>query len=585
MLFVLGRFDYLFMRVILTIGLALSCITLRSQSISEWHAFRGGGGGAYVETIKRYGKNTALWFDSNSDSVLLDSTAFLHLTPTPPPSNIWQSEQAYFVLLDSAQQLLIKLQFSAGKSIRPISLEKTQHDDFLLTYMVSDDTIYLNNTILIADTTIKKGALCLTKVRPNGEIAFTRYFPCRSALSAHLASLSDERIVLAGHVDYGDITFDEYTLHCLGCHVEDTDIFVALLDSNGQTINARRFGSIQYDYCFDLISTPTDDIYLTGATLGDFYCDSIFLDNYLPWLAGDAYLLKMDYGLNALWAIQAGSTAEESGRVLAQDNGGNIYWACQFWGNTVFVAGDTLTGNSANTFLAKINNEGQVFWKNIFAGEGPVQYISSLAMDSANNIWATMGYFGSLVFDDVTLPGGIPSASGGIRSDAALIQMDQAGEVIQYYFFNSAATESFSGVQVVSGNQLFVSGSANLDDGDSLQFFNMALHDWPGFSDPSFYFILDLPLVSTETPPDKQGRVILMPNPVRKSGLLQVHTGEAMQGGWVVIYDNLGRSIWRGSIQAETKQFSLPAPDRAGMYYLSIQTDIRRVTKKVVVTE
>ncbi|MBV6443112.1 MAG: T9SS C-terminal target domain-containing protein [Haliscomenobacteraceae bacterium CHB4] len=573
------------MRTALTIGLVLLFVALQAQSISEWHTFRGGGGGAYVETIKRYEKNTALWFDSKSDSVLLDSNTFLYLTPTPPPSNIWQSEQAYFVLLDSARQLYIKLQFSAGKSIRPISVERTRNDDFLLTYMISDDTIYLNNTIFIADTTIKKGALCLTKVRPNGEIAFTRYFPCSSALSAHIAILANQNIVLAGYVNYSDITFDDYTLHCLGCHVEDTDIFVALFDSNGQTLNARRFGSTQYDYCNDLMAAHDGNLYISGTTLGDFSYDSLFFDNYLSWLSGDAFLLKLDSDLNAIWLLQAGSTDEDAGRVLIQDNAGDFYWACQFWGNIAFFAGDTLTGNSSNTFIAKINNDGQVLWKKVFAGEGPVQYISSLAIDSVNNIWATMGYFGSLAFDDVTLPGGIPSASGSIRSDAALIQLDQTGEVLQYYVANSAATESFSGVQVLSGNQLFVSGSANIDDGDSLQFLNMTLHDWPGFSDPSFYFILDLPLVSTETPPDTQGEVSLMPNPVKKGGLLQVRTEGALQGGLVLLYDNLGRPIWSGRMPDGAKQFSLPAPSLTGLYYLSIQTNNQLCVKKVVVAE
>lgn len=243
-----------------------------------------------------------------------------------------------------------------------------------------------------------------------------------------------------------------------------------------------------------------------------------------------------------------------------------------------------MTGNYTNNFITKVNSEGQLLWKKVFASEGPLQHISSLTIDFSNNIWATMRYFVSLVFDDVSLPGGMPSASG-IRSDAALIQMDSDGGVLQFHIANSAASESFSRVQVLSGNQLFVSGSASFDDGDSLQFLNMTLYDWENHTGPDFYFIFDLPLVSTEAPPDRQNEVILMPNPVRKGGLLQVRTEGALQGGLVLLYDNLGCTIWSGRIPDGTQQFPLPAPSQTGMYYLSIQTNNQRVTKKMVVTE
>lgn len=574
------------MRIALTTGLVLlSLSVVQSQHISEWHAFRSGGGGAFVKTIKRFGDKTAIWFGTNSDSVMIDSIAFLHLTPIPPSFySFSQSSQAYFVVLDSAQKPLIQLQFSAGKSIHTHSMEMTEQGDYLLTYMIYDDTVYLNNNIFIADTTIKKGALCLTKVSANGEIAFTRYFPCESVLAAHIALMPNGAIALAGYVNLSDITFDNYTLHCLGCHVEDTDIFVALLSSNGQTIKAKRFGSILYDYCHDLISAPNGDLYLTGATLGDFYCDSIFLDNHLTWLSGDAYLLKLDADLNALWAIQAGSADDESGSVLSQDSEGNIYWGCQFWGDKVIVEGDTLVGDYSNSFVAKVSNEGQVIWKKVFASEGPLQTVNTITTDADNNVWVALRYFVSLMFDDVSLPGGAASPSG-IRSDATLIQMDSDGGILQYHVANSRVSESFQGTQPLANNQLFVSGSANFDDGDSLQFFNMTLHDWPNFDDPDFYFILDLPTVATETPPGRQGGIFVMPNPVCKSDLFQVRMEEEMGSRLVSLYDNLGRLIWSRQVNTLGKQFSLPAPSRAGIYYLCIQTNNQRFARKVIVTE
>lgn len=562
------------------------CLSLNvySQHISEHHYFNGDGGGAYLDKMRRFDDKTALWFGAACDTISMDSAPFLFHSSTPPSFYPFSnSTQAYFVLLDSAQIPKIKLHFSAKKNIRPISMEESQNGDFLLTYMISDDTVYLNGNVFISDTLIKKGALCLTKVSWDGNIVFTRYFPCGAALSAHIATFPNGDIAIAGHVNYQDIIFDIFTLHCLGCHVEDTDIFTALLDSMGNTIKARRFGSTQYDYCNDLVATPDGDLYLTGTTLGDFHCDSLFFDNYLGWFSGDAFLLKLDSAMNGIWLMQAGSASEESGRVLTQDAEGNIYWGGFFWGNEVFVAGDTLSGTYTNTFIVKVDAEGQILWKKVFASEGPLQNISALSTDASNNIWAAMSYYVSLTFGSDSLAGGV-TAPDGINSDAALVQINPEGNILQCYAANSVCGESFAGVQPLPGNRLFVSGGVDIDETDSFQFLNMTLYDWENHTGPDFYFTLDLPVVSTEVLPDAMGKAVLAPNPVQAGHFFQVMCEVEFQEGHAMLYDHLGHLIRQTALPRAGKQFFLPAPPYAGIYYLVVQTGNQRITKKIAVT-
>jgi hypothetical protein len=564
------------MRTALTTGLVLLFLSLQAQSISEWHTFRSGGGGAFVKTIKRFGENTALWFDANCDSIMMDSIAFLYITPIPPSFySFSQSSQAYFVVLDSAQKPLIQLQFSAGKSIHTHSVEITESGDYLLTYMIYDDTVYLNNSILIADTTLKEGALCLTKVLANGDIAFTRYFPCVYVSEAFILQLSNGNIALAGDVNESDIIFDDYLLECIGCHVEDSDIYVAMLDSNGHTLNAKRFGGFRYDYCWDAMVSSQGDIYLSGSFESNFDCDSLHLDNYLSWGTIDAFLLKLNANLEAMWIKHAGSANTEYGRVLTQDTEGNIYWGCEFGGEKVFFEGDTLQGGNANAFLCKMNEAGEVLWKKVFtSSDGFILRIAGISIGNDGTLWVALEFNGTLFFEDDTLP-------GFGKTDFVLLQLDNEGNFLQNYLVGSAGGEYCNGFQILNDHRLFVSGTAFIDDVDSFQFLNMTLHNWPNFGRPDFYFILDLSTVGTSEPPGQPDGVPLWMYPSPVSSILNIDfqsdSDEAQ--GLLSVYDSQGRlciqkniAVLRGHNNLTLEVAQLPA----GLYHLQLTDNKNR---------
>ncbi|MBV6442074.1 MAG: hypothetical protein EPGJADBJ_03772 [Saprospiraceae bacterium] len=554
-------------------------LSTQAQHISEWHYFNGDGGGAHLDKMKRYGDNTALWFNAACDTISMDSAPFLFHSSIPPSFYTFtNSKQAYFVLLDSMLAPLIKLQFSAGKGILSHSMEITESGDYLLTYWISDDTVYLNNSIFIEDTTLKKSALCITKVRPDGSIAFNRYFK-GSASAAHIDFLSGGKIVLAGQVNYQDIIFDSDTLHCLGCHVEDTDIFVAVLDSTGYTLNAKRFGGPGYDYCRDVMTSLQGDIYLSGSFETNFDCDSLHLDNYSSWIIIDAFLLKMNADLEASWIKHAGSLSTEYGRSITQDSNGNIYWACEFDGEKVIFDGDTLTGGNVNSFLCKMNESGEVLWTKVFtSSDGFILRMPEIATSTNKVLWVALGFNESLISEDFLL-------TGLGNDDFVLIQLDEEGNVLQSHLVGSTGAEFCNSFQVLNDHQLFVSGSAYLEDVDSFQFLNMFLQDWENHTGPDFYFILDLPLVSTEAPVYEQIEVVLMPNPVQKGALIRVRTDREIQDGRMLLYDNLGHLIRSDHISGGSKQFIFQAPYQTGVYYLCIQTDGQYYTRKVVVGE
>jgi hypothetical protein len=547
-------------------------LSAQAQHISEWHYFNGDGGGAYLDKIKRYGNNTALWFSAACDTISMDSAPFLSHSPVPPSFYTFSnSTQAYFVVLDSAQVPLIKLQFSAGKNVRPISMERIENGDFLLTYMIGDDTIYLNNNIFIADTTLKDLALCLTKVRANGDIVFTRYFPSGSVTSAFTDLLPGGKIMLAGNVYYPDMILDDYLLECLGCHVEDTDIFVAVLDSIGHTLKAKRFGGFRYDYCLDAIVSPQGDIYLSGSFESNFDCDSLHLDNYLSWITIDAFLLKLNANLEAMWIKHAGSVNTEYGRVLTQDIEGNIYWGCEFGGEKVFFEGDTLQGGNANAFLCKMNEAGEVLWKKVFtSSDGFILRIPEIVTSNHKTIWVALGFNESLVSEDFSL-------TGLGNDDFVLLQLDGEGNVVQSYLVGSAGAEFCNGFQVLNDHQLFVPGSAYLDEVGSFQFLNMILYDWENHTGPDFYFILDLPTVGTAEPPrqlDDGTLLWVYPSPVSSILNIDFQSDSDDTQVWLSVYD--GRGVLRVQKNAtiirhqRTRLMIEAAQLPAGLYYLQI---------------
>lgn len=399
---------------------------------------------------------------------------------------------------------------------------------------LANDSLWMNDSLIYVDDNdagIVRSTFHIMKIKPDGSVAFHTTFVGGFVLDAYLGLLPDGKIVVAGTVDWRDITIGEYELPCTGCHVEDSDIFVAVLESNGTVLNAKRFGGTNYDYCEDLLCTSAGDIYLTGSFWsGSFNVDSLSLQNYLGWFSADAFVLKMDNALQTQWIKQAGSVNDEYGFCLEKDKSGSIYWGVHFSSSRVYFNGDTIWGGADNSFLCKMGGDGDVSWVKTSTSNFYNRFLD-ISCDEHDNVWVSVFYNDTLVFDGNTFVG-----MG--EQDNAIVQMSSDGEFLQSYNLAAPGSEAILQVEPLPGNQLFVVGRA-----DSLNFLNMSIQREEGFGDPYFYFILDLPTVATEEPkkPSAVLDISVYPSPTPDWLNIQIGACHEDFNGRVSVYDADGR--------------------------------------------
>lgn len=518
------------MRIAFSIWLVLSCLVIQAQYISEWHTLTGNSG-ISLNSIKQSNSNIAVWFYSKSDSVIWDENTYWY------KSEISQgNHNSYFTVFDSLQNALINIQFFSKKNYTTYTrdMEITNDQNYILSF-ISSDSLWMNDSLIYVDDSsqLNRHAFHVMKIKPDGSVAFHTKFVGGFVLDAYLGLLPDGKIVVAGTVDWRDITIGEYELPCTGCHVEDSDVFVAVLDSNGDVLNAKRFGGGGYDYCEDLLCTSVGGIYLTGSFFSsDFYVDSLSLHNYLAWFISDAFVVKLDSNLNLQWMKSARSTNDEYGFCLEEDKSGNIYWGVHFGGSKVYFDGDTIWGGANNSFLCKMDGDGGVDWAKTFTSSYFNRFLD-ISVDDADNVWLSIWYNDTLTFAGGTLEG-----AGNGKQDAALVQLDSEGNYLQSFNITEPSSEIVYQVEPMPGNRLFVVGNA-----DSLNFLNMSIQREEGFGDPYFYFILDLPIVATEEPRKTSAVLDISVYPSPTSDWLNIQIGACHEdfNGRISVYDTYGR--------------------------------------------
>lgn len=474
---------------------------------------------------------------------------------------------SYFTVFDSIQKISTNIQFFSNKNNTTYTrdIEMTYDNNYIISF-ISGDSLWMNDSLIYVDDSLQlnRSALHVMKIRPDGSVAFHTIFTGGFVLDAYLGLLPGGKMVISGTVNYRDITIGEYELPCIGCHVEDSDVFVAVLDSNGTVLNARRFGGWGYDYCEDLLCSTDGNIYITGMfDSGEFSVDSFTLQNYLGWFSEDAYLVKMDQNLHPQWIKQAGTAGEEYGFCLEQDKAGNIFWGVYFGTSKVYFNNDTIPGGIDNSFLCKMKGNGDVEWIKTFTSSYFNRFLD-ISADENNNLWLSLWYNDTLSFE-----GG--SLIGTGKQDIALIQLDDEGNYRQSFNITEPGNETIRQVEPMPGNRLFVAGNV-----DSLEFLNMNIERQEGFGDPNFYFILQLPSLAIKETRQYSNALDVSLFPVPASDRLNVRVGPCVHDfkGQVSVCDIYGRLQKQQAVDilCEGTNLVVEVADLLpGMYFLTIQ--------------
>jgi hypothetical protein len=343
------------------------------------------------------------------------------------------------------------------------------------------------------------------------------------------------------------------------------DMFLVKYDSTGSVLWALSAGgTTNYTEGYRCAADNYGNIFVTGGDTGSYLY--IGNDTLTYSGAGGLYLAKYDSSGNFLWA----EGSDDAGpNAIATDSAGNVFISGSFISASVSFGSYTLFNSAPgldHTFLAKYDSSGNVLWAH--APTGSWDEGLGLATDRNGNIYMT-GYFVSaqITFGTITLSR-VPNAD----SDLFVVKYDANGSVIwAKRAGNTSFNEAGYGIAVDIYSDIYITGY--FADTVALSFGNSSLTT-NGLSD---VFLAKLThTVGTEEIISPISLTVF-PNP--SAGQINIrYSGEIDE---IKITDLLGQIIY----QSKPKEKYLPLLiSGAGIYFISVRTGTRVLTKKLIVS-
>ena len=183
------------------------------------------------------------------------------------------------------------------------------------------------------------------------------------------------------------------------------DVFIAMLDPNGNIIWLKLIGSEREEISNDIAIDKSKNIYITGYTEG-------IIGNVESSGERDVFLAKYSNTGNLQWVRQIGNTHAE-GKSLAIDSKNYIYLIGYSFGD--FDSNKNI--GSSDIVIAKYNTEGDKLWAKQY-GTLSEDYGEDIAIDKSDNIFVT-GYTYGNFYGNINMGG----------SDAFIMKIDTEGVI------------------------------------------------------------------------------------------------------------------------------------------------------------
>ena len=131
------------------------------------------------------------------------------------------------------------------------------------------------------------------------------------------------------------------------------DIFVSKLDANGNWIWAKQAGGTSYEGGIGIATDSYGNSYVTGYFRGSVTFGSTQFVNYG---LNDIFIALLDTNGNWIWAKKAGGTMSDLGYGIAIDVYGNSYVSGYFNGSAVFSNTTLVSSGSQDIFITKVSS-------------------------------------------------------------------------------------------------------------------------------------------------------------------------------------------------------------------------------------
>lgn len=207
-----------------------------------------------------------------------------------------------------------------------------------------------------------------------------------------------------------------------------TDNTIACFDNKGDTLWTKHYlGEV---YPVSLSQDSHDNYYLTGM-----FRSGILFDDKPIGASGqqDMFIAKLDHATKTFsWVKRMGGQDHCTGMTLASDDNGNTYLGASFFGDCDFEGTHLQSVGGQNSFVAKLNEDGDILWLKSFGAPTDAE-ILSLKLNGKDII--AVGRCGTHVKFDSTEVSGKGSTNGFVCC------LDTSGSIHWAKVFDSCSVE------------------------------------------------------------------------------------------------------------------------------------------------
>jgi biopolymer transport protein ExbD len=295
----------------------------------------------------------------------------------------------------------------------------------------------------------------ISKLDSNGNFVWAKNIGSTSNDAAFGLKLdASGNIYLTGYFG-GTVDFDPNEGVANLTHNGGGDTFVCKLDTNGNYVWAKSMGGTSPDQGNAICIDSSGNVYFIGTFTGTVDFDlSANTANMISGVNFDLFICKFNTNGEYVWAKKFESATAKSGSSITVDNNGSAYIAGIFAGTVDFdpsASTANLTSNGGNdNFICKLNANGEYVWSKSFGGSG-AETITSIALDSDNNIYTTGSYTGTVDLDPNAAADNFVAVGG---TDIFINKLDANG--------NYVWSTSFGGTSADKGTSLVVDSSGNV---------------------------------------------------------------------------------------------------------------------------
>jgi len=225
-----------------------------------------------------------------------------------------------------------------------------------------------------------------------------------------------------------------------------SDVFVAKLDSNGETVWNTFIGSPYTDFGYDIAVDGSGNVYVVGESWQAWDKPPYPVNEYTG--NREVFAAKLLNNGTLDWYTFMGSAYYDYGYGITVDENGNVYVtgrSSASWGNPV----NDFTG-SYDAFVAKLNSSGETVW-NTFLGSAYDDVGYDIAVDGSENVYVA-GYSAR--------SWGNPVNSYAEAGDAFVVKLDSNGETVWHTFIGSSETDYGYGIAVDESGNVYATGNS-----------------------------------------------------------------------------------------------------------------------------